>query len=71
MSLNPSVGLSLLFVILGSVGAESRAGDSAAESALKAKGLTKTGHSPSLTDLAAYGYYQPHIDARLGSVVGP
>jgi hypothetical protein len=45
MSLNRSVGLSLLFVILGSVGAESRAGDSAAESALKAKGLTKTGHT--------------------------
>jgi hypothetical protein len=45
MRLDRSVGLPLLLFMLGSVGAESRGGDSAAESTLKEKGLAKTGHT--------------------------
>jgi hypothetical protein len=45
MRLDRSVGLPLLLFILGSVGAESRGGDSAAEATLKEKGLAKAGHT--------------------------
>jgi hypothetical protein len=45
MRLDRSIGLPLVIVILGSCWSPARAGDSAAESALKAKGLTKVGHT--------------------------
>jgi hypothetical protein len=45
MKLGRSVGLPLLVLILASNGSPARGGDSAAESALKKKGLTKSGHT--------------------------
>ena len=45
MMLGRSVGLPLLVLILASNGSPARGGDSAAESILKQKGLTKTGHT--------------------------
>ncbi len=45
MSLDRSVGLSLLFLILGSGWVPTRGADSASEAVLKEKGLTKSGHT--------------------------